>query len=99
MAVADGRLYWSNGDAGLVVKVPTKGGKPTILAQRQPGPGGIAADGTNVYYVAGDEVWRVPAGGGDPVSLECSHKSQGAIALHAKHVYWANEEGIVRYPR
>jgi hypothetical protein len=76
------------------VKVPIAGGVPTTLASGQD-PGGIAVDGTNVYFnEGGGTVGSVPLAGGSVTTL-ASDGSEVLIAVDATSVYWPSGSGSI----
>jgi hypothetical protein len=60
--VADGAVYYTLPERGLVARVPTTGGAVEVLARDQLSPVGLALDATHVYWSnAGDgSIWRMP---------------------------------------
>jgi hypothetical protein len=49
--VVDGAsVYWTEYNAGTVMKVAVGGGTPTVVASGQLGPNGLTADATSLYW-------------------------------------------------
>jgi hypothetical protein len=99
IAVNATHLYWTQPGAtpttGTVMAIPLDGGSPTTLASDQDGPGAIALDATNVYWVTynGGTVMALPLAGGTPITLASGQSGPGGLALDATTVYWANYAG------
>ena len=84
---------------GTVMKIPLGGGVATMLA-KEDWPGGLAADGTSVYWTGGFDssetckhegaVMKVPVTGGTPVSLAPGLCSPAYIAVDATSAYWTD---------
>jgi hypothetical protein len=91
-------LYWSAAD-GLYI-APLTGGSATKLASTS--AAALAADGTNVYYVAGSNagpgvVGFVPLSGGSPTLLASGRiGSLVAVAVDDQNVYWIEGEGTIQ---
>lgn len=45
------RVYWTGLDDGTVMKLPSIGGVPLVLANAQNSPSRIAIDSTHVYWL------------------------------------------------
>lgn len=66
LVVSNGTLFWTESGTGMVKSVPTSGGRPTVIAANQMGPGAIAVDDTFVYWVYGQTmIRRRPLAGGN----------------------------------
>jgi hypothetical protein len=101
-------VYWTQSDinGGVLMKVPQAGGTPVALAS---GPivgntvvsgtvywGGIAIDGTSVYWATGDKVMRMGLGGGAVTAL-ASGTDASYIAVNATGVYWLGDDTVLRF--
>ena len=89
------------GQVGGLSSVPLAGGAPTFLANRTH-PGGIATDGTYLYFTDRGQggVVRAPLGDGAPELLVGNDDDQGvygdgSIAIDAASVYFTDEAGYV----
>jgi hypothetical protein len=114
IAIDSTSVYWTNygsdvhgGDGGgakdgSVMSVPLEGGTPTILAQGQKFPLGIATDGTNVYWLSqgGPAVMTAPLAGGTPMALASARSWGTGIAVDSTGVYWSSpgERAVTRTP-
>jgi hypothetical protein len=58
-------------------------------------PQGIAVDGSNVYWVAGEDIMRAPLAGGAPVVVASGQTQPTGIAVDDARVYWTNFGGAV----
>lgn len=59
-AVADQRhVYWSDFDAGAILRVPIEGGEATVIATGQVGPAEIAIDANSVYWINADSIMKL----------------------------------------
>ena len=96
MAVNDTDPFWTSwGSDGAVLKAPTSGGTPIVLAAGQPGQCDVAVDGTNAYFAnqlgnANGSVEAVALGGGALVDLATMQAAPTGIACDASGVYWVN---------
>ena len=70
-------------------------GLTTIASAPQGVPHGIAVDGSNIYWVAGEDIMRAPLAGGPPVILASGQAQPNAIAVDNARVYWTNFGGAV----
>jgi hypothetical protein len=80
---------------GAIKKAPKTGGAPKTIASQLENPGGLAVDGTNVYWTSPGSnyfqgaVYKVPLDGGTPVPLAAKETGvRDAIAISATNVYW-----------
>jgi hypothetical protein len=92
VATTASSVYFSDGTA--VMTVAPDGGALSTLVADPGGPGAIALDATNLYWV--DEagtISSVPLAGGSPSTVVAGRSNLGAIAAGAKSLYWIEGEG------
>jgi hypothetical protein len=103
IAVDNARIYWTEENActttgcGAILSVSLEGGPVTTLASGQalsPG-GGLAADGTHVFWATGGGIMVAPALGGAPTTLAPVSAWVENIAVDAASVYWMDSGGIL----
>jgi hypothetical protein len=87
MALDDTSVYYTDCQAGLVMKVSKTGGAPLTLASDQHNCTGLTVDSTDVYFTTLDGVMKVPIGGG-AVTVFAPGQSGPGIAVDATNVYW-----------
>jgi hypothetical protein len=101
LAVRDGYVYYPD-HAGRVLRVPTGGGAPELLATVTAAPFGIATDGVAVYWSAPGTpggVFKAPVSGAGPVvTIAGTEPDPHFLAVDGTSVYWADwgGGGIVR---
>jgi hypothetical protein len=93
-------VFWLNtgkdDGEGALMRLPLKGGKPTVIVTKLTKPAALTVRGPTVYftvYGSGDddgEVFAVPAKGGTPAVLAKGLSGPSAITADETHVYWAN---------
>ena len=93
-------LYFA--DLTGLYRIPKSGGEASLITPESINIGGIAVDGTHVYYSAlrlasnghfepGSGVIRaVPKAGGSPVTLASGLNGPAEVRVDATHVYWNN---------
>ena len=113
LAVDATNLYWTALDrtstSGLVLQMPLEGGAPTTLATAHLGTlGGIAVDGSNVYFPdlgtspcgvqTCGAIVKVPIGGGAAVTVASapSYGYGSTLAVDATSVYFTSARGVFR---
>jgi hypothetical protein len=88
-------------EGGVVMTAPLDGGPATILASTQfefinplleylLGPGQVAVDATNAYWIGAGTVMKAPLSGGTPTTLASGQDFPLAIAVDSTSVYWSN---------
>jgi hypothetical protein len=94
VAIDSTNVYFTNqvnsGDAHQVAQNASMSAGISLGATST--PGGIATDGTNVYWVGGNTVYKCPvgvAGGGKAIATNQSGAS--FVAVDATSVYWTNK--------
>lgn len=100
LAVDDTNVYFGAFQAmeptpspGVTVEVAAiEGSTPVVLASPQIQPGGLASDGTNLYWTDGSDgtIMAVAVGGGESVQVAGGQSSPGYIATDCANVYWTN---------
>jgi hypothetical protein len=95
--VVDGdAVYWTNLDAGTVMKAPIAGGEPVMLASEQARAQNLVVDGGYVYWTTlgvaeyHGTVMKVPTQGGSPTMLAANLNGPTAIAVDGRYVYWVD---------
>jgi hypothetical protein len=70
------------------------------LASAQNGPGAVALDSHNLYWVdtGGGTVMSAPLDGGAPVTLASGLTSPGAIAVDGSGVYFTTTDSVLTVP-
>lgn len=101
LAIASGQLYWLAFDNMLdmsVTTVPAAGGTPTVLDRRLnaegAATGGIACDGSRVYWSSGTDVMSVAIDGSDYRDIAAHNQEISSLAISANSVYWAALEHV-----
>ncbi len=97
VAVDANNVYWTVKNTGLVLQIPrTTPGSPTVLADKQAVPLGIAIDDTYVYWcnsATDGQLRRIKIGGDPAGSTLLADKQIGCayVATDGNYVYWTNE--------
>lgn len=96
IAVDAANVYWANGST--LMQVSTAGGAPTMLASGQNAIGGIATDGTEVYWSTlggpadhDGTIAAVPVGGGTVRTLASGLDEPCGVAASDASLYWTNK--------
>ncbi len=91
VAVSNGVVFWTNavGSTGSVVSTPETGGPITTLASNQNLPSALAADASNVYWIAYQNLLQAPRGGGTILTLDTSPGGFNDLAIDSTSVYYA----------
>jgi hypothetical protein len=80
----------TNGDAHQVAKNANKSAGISLGPSASP-PGGIATDGTNVYWVGNSNVYKCPIGTANGCTVFVPSQTGAAyVAVDATSVYWTN---------
>jgi hypothetical protein len=101
LAVRDGYVYYPD-RAGRVLRIPTGGGAPDLLATVTAAPFGVATDGVAVYWSAPGTpggVFKAPVSGAGPVvTIAGTELDPHFLAVDGTSVYWGDwgGGGIVR---
>jgi hypothetical protein len=74
LAVDDTSVYWTRTEDGALMRTPSSGGAPVVVAAAQ-GASAIAVDACSVYWIAGHTVMKAakpPLPSGDAGAASCS---------------------------
>ena len=104
-------VFWTNqivvdgGYADTVMRVPKGGGTPTMIASGYGDITALAADETNIYWLAPDKRTLMTARieGGAPATLATENLVSGGIALDSTYVYFPTaisdtRTGVMKVP-
>lgn len=100
LALDSNEVFWTTGgtDApgaadGAVYRLSLPAGSPTMVAQSQGAPAGIALSADAVYWTnhASGEVMRAVRAGGVPEAIASNQVHPRGIAFGGGRVYWVNE--------
>jgi hypothetical protein len=95
LAVQGSYVYWTDTGLGTLMRAPVGGGVATPLVSNLNFPKGVAADATNLYWVAGyggqtypnASVLQMPLGGG-PISTLDAEVYIGEVSVDSANVYF-----------
>jgi hypothetical protein len=98
-------VYWTDGSGGRVMRTPLDGGPPVVLAAGQPGPGEIAVNATDAYWLNNGvsqcgvrgTIMKVALAGGTPEVIAELDLAR-VLALDATSVYWTNFNTVRKAP-
>lgn len=92
VAVDDQHVYWTNFDAGQVMRAAKSGGQPVVLDASHPAALAVALDDDFVYwsYYWDGLVMRMPKTGGPSEVVASEQDGPDSIAVHGDRVYWTN---------
>lgn len=96
---ADDRfLYWSIGSEGKaeLKRLAKAGGKPSSVVTGQSIPGGLAQDGSSIYWTNGDAIFRADKSGGGATKIVDKTDRAISLAVDATNVYWTDRMGRVQ---
>jgi hypothetical protein len=95
LAIDSNNIYFTNeatsGDVRQAPKTGNSSTQGTVLSAANTFANGIATDGVNVYFTAGNSVYRCPvgaAGGAKPIAS--GQNGASALAVDSTSVYWTN---------
>lgn len=105
-------VYWSDAQAGTVLKASLKGGEPVTLASEGPAPPGlpgaslIALANGEVYWAwvnpnqgsGGGVILKVPASGGALSTLAQGLDNPLGITADTSSVYWTDDHAVMKAP-
>ena len=77
-------VFEFEGDTRIATRVSRHAARSCRLP---PGPQGIAVDGSNVYWTAGEDIMRAPLAGGAPVVVASGQTQPTGVAVDDARVY------------
>jgi len=105
LALAGGRLYWTDRSAGQILSVPTAGGAPALLASGESVPFQLVARGGRLFWISDDPerpgrgLVRTVATAGGPATTLASMASGFGVSDDGGTVFVGNEDAqIVALP-
>jgi hypothetical protein len=101
LAVSGSKVFWSDYGANAVMEDATSGGSASLFQLTSAGPLAMAADATNVYWVAGSgsegTLFQAPVGGGAPTPVTSVGLVNG-IAVDATSLYFTDGSEVNKVP-
>jgi hypothetical protein len=94
-------VYWTDANAGTVMKAPLAGGTPAMISTGQSQPDGLVVDTTNAYWISGTySIASAPLGGGGPttplVSLPITnYVYPSSIAVAGGSLYYTTASAVM----
>lgn len=91
-------VYWTEPSTNSVLRCTagTVCSSPSTVYSPTTSPGGLAVDGTNVYWLDSAGLQQVPVGGGAKVTLAAGATGVGPASNDGAHVYWAGQNNVYR---
>jgi hypothetical protein len=96
-------VYCIAGNVGIEAGPVGGGALQTVAAGSPQARSYLAVDGTNVYWVDWQNVYKAPIAGGAATAIASSVSASvgpnGPLVVDASHVYWALYQGVVATPK
>jgi hypothetical protein len=92
-------VYWTEPSTNSVMRCDATSSmcsSPATVSSPTTSPGGLAVDGTNVYWLDSAGLQQAPVGGGNKVTLAPGATGVGPAANDGAHVYWAGQNNVYR---
>jgi hypothetical protein len=99
MALSGERLFFSDTTDGSnpvcrIMKIPTSGGGPVVLATRSGHALALAVDGVNLFWAEANSINSVPVNGGAFVTLATTAGIPSSMTIDSTSVFWSEPFGV-----
>ena len=89
-------VTWGSENAMVIQRLPKSGGAAVTVADKLQAGTDFAIDGTNVYWITEDDIWKVPRSGGAASKAVEKLRHGFDVAVDDKYLYWAERTRIER---
>lgn len=83
----------------VIQRIPKGGGTAVNVIEGQIPGADFAVDGSNVYWITEDHIFKVPRGGGSATKVVEKLEHGKDVVVDDQYVYWADRTRIQRLPK
>lgn len=86
-------------NAMVIQRIPKSGGAPAVVVDGQMPAADFALDGSHVYWMTEDDIFKVPRSGGKATKVVEKLQHGRDLAVDDQFVYWADRTRVQRLPK
>jgi len=89
-------VTYGSESAMVIQRLPKAGGAAVTVADKLQAGTDFAIDGSNIYWITEDDIWKVPRSGGSATKAVEKLRHGTDVAVDDRYIYWADRTRIQR---